>query len=295
MAGESAAEVARRQRERAARLQRSAELWERGAAGEQETAAVLACLPAEQWTAIHDVRWPGRRYANVDHVLVGPGGVLVIDSLCWSGRVEVRDDVLRQNGRQRETSVAAAAEAALAVARLVPSVGVDQVRPVICFTGERDLRGWARDVMVCSTSTLLDLVLTRPVVLTPDQVRLATAELQAQLSAAADPASRPSPPRSPRSTGAAAVPPAPWPPAPWGPPARPAAPPARRRRRRGVRTRIVVVAAILGLVVGAPEVVGAAAGAFGRLFVGAVAGDPPATPSDELERAPTDLPADVPR
>ena len=86
MAGESARESARRQREKAARLQRSAELWERGADGEHVTAAVLDALPSETWTVFYDVRWPGRKYANVDHVAVGPSGIFVIDidSRSWT-------------------------------------------------------------------------------------------------------------------------------------------------------------------------------------------------------------------
>lgn len=120
MAGESAHESARRQREKAERLLRSAELHEKGAEGERVTAAVLDRLPGEEWTVIHDVRWPGRRFANVDHVVIGPSGVFVVDSKNWSGRIEVRDQVLRQNGYKREPAVAGAAEAALAVARLVP-------------------------------------------------------------------------------------------------------------------------------------------------------------------------------
>lgn len=70
---------------------RAAELYERGADGEAATAQALDALPKDQWTVFHDVRWPGRKLANVDHVVVGPGGVFVIDSKNWSGRVEVRD------------------------------------------------------------------------------------------------------------------------------------------------------------------------------------------------------------
>ena len=122
MAGESARESARRQREKAARLQRSAELWERGADGEQATAAALDALPKDTWTVFHDVHWPGRKYANVDHVAVGPSGIFVIDSKNWSGMITIRDNVLRQSGRAREDAVVGAAEAALAVARVAPSI-----------------------------------------------------------------------------------------------------------------------------------------------------------------------------
>ena len=92
MAGESARESARRQREKAARLQRSAELWERGADGERATAAALDALPKDTWTVFHDVRWPGRKFANIDHVAVGPSGIFVIDAKRYKGRPRLQVD-----------------------------------------------------------------------------------------------------------------------------------------------------------------------------------------------------------
>ncbi len=155
MAGESARAVAQRQRAKAERLARSATLWERGAEGEEATAGALGQLPSGTWTVFHDVKWPGRRYANVDHIVVGPPGVFVIDSKNWSGQVAVKDGVLRQDGRSREKDVAAAAEAGLAVARLVPLLEPHLVHPVLCFVRDDELSGWARDVMVCSTSNVV--------------------------------------------------------------------------------------------------------------------------------------------
>ena len=184
MAGESARESARRQREKAERLQRSADLWERGADGEQATADALKSLP-DTWTVFHDVRWPGRRYANVDHVAVGPGGVVVIDSKNWSGSVVVRDNVLRQNGRQREPTVAGAAEAAIAVHSIVPVVASQHVLAVLCFlVRDEPLAGWARDVMVCSTANVVDFLLTRPEVLPPHVVSEACLQLDAMFRTA---------------------------------------------------------------------------------------------------------------
>src|SRR3954451_22984127 len=93
----------------------------------------------------------GRPRANIDHVAVGPGGVFVIDSKNWSGSIAVRDDVLTQNGRRRESTVVGAGQAALAIASVlgdVPATGV------LCFVGDETVTGSARDVMVCSTSTL---------------------------------------------------------------------------------------------------------------------------------------------
>ncbi|MCW2849529.1 MAG: hypothetical protein JWR90_3503 [Marmoricola sp.] len=206
MAGESARESARRQREKAERLQRSADLWERGADGEQATAAALDVLPKESWTVFHDVRWPGRKYANVDHVAVGPTGVFVIDSKNWSGSITVRDNVLRQNGRSRESTVAGAAEAAIAVVGVTPVVMPEHVQPVLCFVRDDRLTGWTRDVMVCSTANLVEMLTTRTEVLPPHIVSEACLQLDAMLRSATAPAAalprgravaaRPSVPRS---------------------------------------------------------------------------------------------------
>ena len=50
------------------------ENYQRGAWGEQRTAAVLDPLLDEGWTVIHDLP---RTKSNLDHVLIGPGGVFV--------------------------------------------------------------------------------------------------------------------------------------------------------------------------------------------------------------------------
>ena len=112
-AGESARERSRRARQKSEQLVRYADRWEKGAQCESRTASALSQLGPE-WTAWHDLRWPGRRYANIDHLVVGPGGIFVIDSKNWSGDISVRDGVLRQNGYRRESAVAACAYSALA-------------------------------------------------------------------------------------------------------------------------------------------------------------------------------------
>ncbi len=55
---------------------------------------------------LHDVHWPGRQFANIDHIVVGPSGVFVIDSKNWEGQVDVRQGVFRHNGRRREREIA---------------------------------------------------------------------------------------------------------------------------------------------------------------------------------------------
>lgn len=63
-----------------------AERWRRGADGEREVGRVLAGLESEGWLALHDVSL-GR--GNVDHVLVGPGGIFAIETKSHPGKIGV--------------------------------------------------------------------------------------------------------------------------------------------------------------------------------------------------------------
>jgi hypothetical protein len=199
MAGESARASAQRQREKADRLLRAAALNERGADGEVATALALLALPADRWTVLHDLRWPGRRFANIDHLVVGPPGVFVIDSKNWSGRLTVRDNVLRQNGYRREHAVAGAAEAARAIAKLTSALSPDSIHPVLCFVRDEEVSGRAGDVLLCSTGNVVRLLESRPERLHPLQVRDLVQQLDPQRIAAIESAQSVSCATSPRA------------------------------------------------------------------------------------------------
>ena len=62
--------------------------WRRGTAGERRTARLLDPLQRHGWAVLHDLAIPGSR-ANIDHLLMGPGGVFVIDSKQYRGRVQL--------------------------------------------------------------------------------------------------------------------------------------------------------------------------------------------------------------
>ena len=67
-----------------------ARAWRRGAVGERRTARLLAGLERHGWAVLHDlaVPVPGSR-ANIDHLAIGPGGVFVIDSKQYRGRLRL--------------------------------------------------------------------------------------------------------------------------------------------------------------------------------------------------------------
>ena len=62
--------------------------WRRGAAGERRTARLLAALECQGWAVLHDLALPGSQ-ANLDHLVIGPGGVFVIDSKQYRGRLQL--------------------------------------------------------------------------------------------------------------------------------------------------------------------------------------------------------------
>ena len=62
--------------------------WATGAAGEERVAEVLAGVPGIE--VLHDRRVPGSK-ANIDHIVVGPAGVSVIDAKKYEGSIEMVD------------------------------------------------------------------------------------------------------------------------------------------------------------------------------------------------------------
>lgn len=167
MAGESAREQARRQREKAARLIESADRWERGANGEVAVASAMTELESSGWTVLHDLSWPGRKYANIDHVAIGNGRVFVIDAKNWTGDVGTSGGVLRQNGRSRAKEVAATADAARAVAGVIPGLSAEPVRAVLCLVRDDWFSERFGEVLVCSSHNLVAQLRAHPATSNP--------------------------------------------------------------------------------------------------------------------------------
>ena len=105
--------------------------WRVGAEGEHATARALASLPPG-WVVLHDRRIPGGR-ANIDHVVVGPQGVFVIETKSWTGRVSIDGDAIWLNGRRQDVVDQVRREAE-AVRQVWNDVNRPiTVRPVICI------------------------------------------------------------------------------------------------------------------------------------------------------------------
>jgi len=177
-AGGGAAEQARIAAERAAKLrrqldyaERSERAWAAGAAGEARVAAILETLQSQGWMVLHDVHWPGRPKANLDHVLIGPGGVIVVDAKNWSGDVQLRNGVLRQNGYSREREVGGVLQQGAAVAALLEPQHRRYVQAWLCMVGQPVFQGsTATGARIQGIDTLRDAVDTLPRVLDPNTI-----------------------------------------------------------------------------------------------------------------------------
>jgi nuclease-like protein len=85
--------------------------WKKGAEGEIRTAARLTMLLEGTGVRfLHDRRMPGSRSANIDHIAIGPGGITVIDTKNYRGKVRVerggglfsqRRELLKIGGRDK--------------------------------------------------------------------------------------------------------------------------------------------------------------------------------------------------
>ncbi len=189
-AGDSAGDEARRQlaladaHEAAAEKARSdAGNWAIASATEKRTAILLAPLSVIGYVPLHDRSWPGSRHAQVDLVLVGPGGVFIVDTKAWKevtidggrvfrGQEDVTEDIenLSELGRTVEEDLA---EVGLApgevhvVMALVGERGRDASVGTVRMLSERDLLRHIASRGMRLGPALLDLVLARTLALFP--------------------------------------------------------------------------------------------------------------------------------
>lgn len=143
MVGESVEQEALRRRrhadalqKRAERADRDAQHWAKGSAGEKRLPELVAPLVEQGYIPLSDLALPDSD-ANIDGILVGPAGVIVVDIKNWDGDVQVSGRDLRQNGRRRNGEIENMRRQAVVVAGVLDRLGDDRppVHPVICFVG----------------------------------------------------------------------------------------------------------------------------------------------------------------
>jgi hypothetical protein len=152
--------------------------------GDDRAAQALAALPSDEWTLFRAPNLPHGGCPGVDHVLVGPSGVFVVDSARWTATVHVRRDVLRRKGRLRERALSGALAAATAVGDLLEENRRHLVRPVVCFSRDERIMGWGRKVMICSTGSIVSMLLVQPAQLSASERETLCADLALEFRAA---------------------------------------------------------------------------------------------------------------
>jgi hypothetical protein len=150
---------------------RDAVAWRRGAAGERRTAQLLGQLERHGWVVLHDLAVP-RSQANIDHLVIGPGGVFVIDSKQYRGRLQLDGSGRLWHGRYplAPTLCAVSFEADQA-AVVLPDPGM-AVLPIVAVHGAQV--PWAKVVVdgvpVVPARRLPSMLRQLPAVLGPERV-----------------------------------------------------------------------------------------------------------------------------
>jgi hypothetical protein len=145
--------------------------WRRGAAGERRTAQLLDPLEQHGWVVLHDLAVPHSQ-ANIDHVVIGPGGVFVIDSKQYRGRLQLDPTGRLWHGRYplAPTLQAVSFEADQA-AVVLPDPGLAVV-PIVAVHGAQV--PWGKVVVhgvpVVAARRLPSMLRALPAVLGPERV-----------------------------------------------------------------------------------------------------------------------------
>ncbi|MGH3371171.1 MAG: UvrD-helicase domain-containing protein [Nocardioidaceae bacterium] len=124
------------------RLRREAEnrarRYELASRTEAEVGGRLAALESLGWRVLADRRWAGSKRANVDFLLVGPGGVVVVDVKAWRA-LEVRngsvfcDDECRDDELSKLLSLTERVQDSVSLLGLTPQ----SLTSVLVFAGRR--------------------------------------------------------------------------------------------------------------------------------------------------------------
>ena len=142
--------------------------WRTGALGEERTGDLLRPLEAQGFRVMHDRLMPRSR-ANIDHIVVGPPGVFIVETKNYGGKLRVRRGEVWVAGRRKTEIVAQAKREAAAVAVVVSPV---PVTPLLCV--HRADLGWFKvetdGVRIVAPREMVKVLRKSPVRLTPDEV-----------------------------------------------------------------------------------------------------------------------------
>ncbi len=154
--------LASRHEQAAREAREAASRYNAAAVSEKRVARVLAPLSAAGYHFLPDRQWPGSRTAQVDLIMVGPGGVFIVDTKWWkdvviaAGRVfRDQDDVTDEFDNLAD--LAFGAEGAFGAVGLAPG----EVRPVVVLAGRRGIKATVGTVDIVGESDALRHIASR--------------------------------------------------------------------------------------------------------------------------------------
>lgn len=177
-AGESAGTEARRQVALAEAHERAA-VDARAMAGrygiaevtEKRVARVLAPLSAMDYHLLGDRRWPGTRRAQVDLVVVGLGGLFIVDTKAWR-EVSIDNDRVYRGDADVTDDLFALVDLADKVQADMAEIGLapGEVRPLVVLAGRSGVDVTVNSVRILGERDVLRAIASHGSRLTPGQV-----------------------------------------------------------------------------------------------------------------------------
>jgi hypothetical protein len=153
--------------------------YQAAAATEARLGRMLEPLAEQGFHILADRLWPGSRNANVDFVIVGPSGVLIVDAKSW-GDVHLFDHKVFQGSTdvtdrfENLRNLADRAQISLAEIGMAPG----EIRVVAVLMGKCRLHGNAGGVDLIGEDGALDYILNRGARLRPSAVDAALAVVE---------------------------------------------------------------------------------------------------------------------
>ncbi|MBT3194707.1 MAG: NERD domain-containing protein [Verrucomicrobia bacterium] len=140
----------------------------KGAHGEELVARALARLP-ETFAVFHGIAADSHCLlsqggGDLDHVVVGPAGLFVIETKNWSGDLHIENGELTADGEQPSRPPLEQVKRASSAlkARLQHAAGVDiEITPILCFASNRLRSGvqGSSGVLVCNADQITSVIL----------------------------------------------------------------------------------------------------------------------------------------
>ena len=156
---------------RVLRVHNNERAWRVGADGEEEVARQLDKLP-DGWCVLHAIP-VGEKGSDIDHVIIGPGGVFTLNTKNHSGgNIWVAQNSFMVNGQKTDYLRNSRHEAKRATKLLSVACGFDvNVTPIIVvMASSMKVKAKPEGVEVVGRKLITKWLSSRPAVLTPDAV-----------------------------------------------------------------------------------------------------------------------------